>query len=133
MARAFAAIASGGHMVRPHVTNPTDLPPGMVQTSGVPDEVTVPLDPKNWEIITDAMAQVVSPVGTAALSQIKDVDMAGKTGSAQTISNMLKAKMSASEKLININSVPSAIRAPISSCPASPNSVAIHAAIDVPG
>src|SRR5580692_3635312 len=28
MARAFAAIASGGHMVRPHVTNPTDLPPG---------------------------------------------------------------------------------------------------------
>ena len=58
-------------------------------------------DPKNWEIITDAMAQVVSPVGTAALSQIKDVDMAGKTGSAQTISNMLKAKMSASEKLLH--------------------------------
>jgi penicillin-binding protein 2 len=101
MARAFAAIASGGHMVRPHVTNPTDLPAGMVQASGVPDEVTVPIDPKNWEIITDAMAQVVSPVGTAALSQIKDVDMAGKTGSAQTISNMLKAKMSASEKLLH--------------------------------
>ena len=101
MARAFAAIASGGHMVRPHVTNPTDLPPGIVQASGVPDEVTVPIDPKNWEIITDAMAQVVSPVGTAALSQIKDVDMAGKTGSAQTISNMLKAKMSASEKLLH--------------------------------
>ena len=101
MARAFAAIASGGRMVRPHVTNPTDLPPGMVQASNVPDEVTVPIDPKNWEIITDAMAQVVSPVGTAALSQIKDVDMAGKTGSAQTISNMLKAKMSASEKLLH--------------------------------
>jgi len=101
MARAFAAIASGGHMVRPHVTNPTDLPPGVVQASDVPDEVTVPIDPKNWEIITDAMAQVVSPVGTAALSQIKDVDMAGKTGSAQTISNMLKAKMSASEKLLH--------------------------------
>jgi penicillin-binding protein 2 len=101
MARAFAAIASGGHMVRPHVTNPTDLPPGVVQASDVPDRITVPLDPKNWEIITDAMAQVVSPVGTAALSQIKDVDMAGKTGSAQTISNMLKAKMSASEKLLH--------------------------------
>jgi len=88
-------------MVRPHVTNPTDLPVGIVQASGVPDEVTVPIDPKNWETITDAMAQVVSPVGTAALSQIKDVDMAGKTGSAQTISNMLKAKMSASEKLLH--------------------------------
>jgi penicillin-binding protein 2 len=101
MARAFAAIASGGHLVRPHVTNPTDLPPGFVQASDVPDQITVPLDPKNWEIITDAMAQVVSPVGTAALSQIKGVDMAGKTGSAQTISNMLKAKMSASEKLLH--------------------------------
>ena len=101
MARAFAAIASGGRMVRPHVTNPTDLPPGVVQASNVPDEVTIPLDPKNWEIVTDAMAQVVSPVGTAALSQIKGVDMAGKTGSAQTISNMLKAKMSASEKLLH--------------------------------
>src|SRR5579871_2821275 len=101
LARAFAAIASGGRMVRPHVTNPSDLPPGVLQVSSVPDEITVPIDPKNWEIVTDAMAQVVSPVGTAALSQIKGVDLAGKTGSAQTISNMLKAKMSASEKLLH--------------------------------
>jgi penicillin-binding protein 2 len=98
LARAFAAIASGGRMVRPRVINPSDLPPGVVQASSVPDMAMVPLDPKNWEIVTDAMAQVVSPVGTAALSQIKGVDMAGKTGSAQTISNMLKAKMSAAEK-----------------------------------
>jgi penicillin-binding protein 2 len=99
MARAFGAIASGGRLVRPHVTNPTDLPAGVVQAHSTPDEVTIPIDPKNWEIITDAMAQVVSPVGTAAASQIKGVDMAGKTGSAQTISNTLKAKMSASDKL----------------------------------
>jgi len=95
MARAFGAIASGGRLVRPHVTNPTDLPPGIVPAQSVPDEVTIPIDPKNWEIITDAMAQVVSPVGTAAASQIKGVDMAGKTGSAQTISNALKAKLGA--------------------------------------
>jgi penicillin-binding protein 2 len=98
MARAFGAIASGGRMVRPHVTNPTDLPPGIVPAQSVPDETSIPIDPKNWEIITDAMAQVVSPVGTAGASAIKGVDMAGKTGSAQTISNMLKAKMSASDK-----------------------------------
>ena len=98
MARAFAAIASGGRLVRPHVTNPTDLPPGMVPAQSVPEEVTIPIDPENWEIITDAMAQVVSPVGTAGASAIKGVDMAGKTGSAQTVSNALKAKMSASEK-----------------------------------
>jgi penicillin-binding protein 2 len=99
MARAFGAIASGGRMVRPHVTNPSDLPPGIVQAQSLQNEVTIPIDPRNWEIITDAMAQVVSPVGTAAASQIKGVDMAGKTGSAQTVSNTLKAKMSASDKL----------------------------------
>jgi penicillin-binding protein 2 len=98
LARAIAAIASGGVMVRPHVTNPSDLPPNMIPASNVPDKAQVPLDPKNWEIITDALADVVSPVGTAALSQIKGIDIAGKTGSAQTISNMLKAKMSAEEK-----------------------------------
>src|SRR5271169_4204753 len=98
MARAFAEIASGGRLVRPHVTNPSDLPPGVIPASSGPDEVTIPIDPKNWEIITDAMAQVVSPVGTAGASAIKGVDMAGKTGSAQTVSNMLKAQMSASDK-----------------------------------
>ncbi len=98
MARAFGAIASGGKMVRPHVTNPTDLPPGVVPAQSGPNEVTIPIDPKNWETITDAMADVVSPIGTAGASAIKGVDLAGKTGSAQTISNMLKAKMSASEK-----------------------------------
>src|SRR4029077_3030785 len=81
MARAFAAIASGGRMVRPHVTNPTDLPAGIVQTSGVPDEVTVPIDPKNWETITDAMAQVVSPVGTAGGFAIQKGDTGGYTRS----------------------------------------------------
>jgi len=98
MARAIGAIASAGRMVRPHVTNPTDLPPGIVQASSVPDEVTIPLDPKNWEIITDGMAAVVNPGGTAALSHLQNIDFAGKTGSAQTISNTLKAKLGAEGK-----------------------------------
>lgn len=98
MARAIGAIASGGKLVRPHVTNPTDLPPGVVQASNTSDEVTVPIDPKNWEIITDAMAAVVNPGGTAALSHLQNIDFAGKTGSAQTISNALKAKLGAEGK-----------------------------------
>jgi penicillin-binding protein 2 len=98
MARALGAIASGGRLVRPHVTNPVDLPPGMVPSQNAPPDVTVPIDPKNWEIITDAMADVVNPGGTAALSHLQNIDFAGKTGSAQTISNTLKAKMSASDK-----------------------------------
>ena len=98
LARAIGAIASGGLLVRPHVTNPRDLPPGIVQASDVPDEVRVPIDPNNWETITDAMAGVVNPGGTAALSHLQGIDFAGKTGSAQTISNSLKAKLGAAGK-----------------------------------
>src|SRR5208282_369769 len=60
LARAIGAIASGGLLQRPHVINPTDLPPNIVPAA-TPDEVRVPLDPQNWEIITDAMAAVVNP------------------------------------------------------------------------
>ncbi len=105
IARAIGAIASGGVLRRPHVTDPKDLPPNVVPVSNVPDEVRVPLDQKNWEIITDAMAAVVNPAtpedpqgGTARLSHLPGIDFAGKTGSAQTISNALKAKLGAKGK-----------------------------------
>jgi penicillin-binding protein 2 len=98
LARAIGAIASGGRLVRPHVANPTDLPPGIIPASDVPAEVTVPFNSANWQIITDAMADVVNPGGTAALSHLQGIDFAGKTGSAQTISNALKARMGAQGK-----------------------------------
>lgn len=110
MARAIGAIASGGRLVRPHLTNPIDLPPGFVQASSVPEATQIPLDPKNWEIITDAMAQVVNPAtpeapmgGTARLSHLEGIDFAGKTGSAQTISNALKARLGAEGKKFKDN------------------------------
>jgi penicillin-binding protein 2 len=98
MARAIGGIASGGLLVRPHVINPTDLPANVVPASNVPAETRLPLDPKNWEIITDAMANVVSPGGTAPSAHLQGIDFAGKTGSAQTISNALKAKLGAAGK-----------------------------------
>ena len=103
MARAIGAIASGGRLVRPHVANPTELPPGVVAASNVPDQTTVPIDSQNWQTITDAMAAVVNPGGTAALSHLQDIDFAGKTGSAQTISNALKARLGAEGKKFKDN------------------------------
>src|SRR5215467_12164110 len=93
LARAIGAIASGGVLRRPHVANPSDLPPNVVPASNVPDQVKVPIDPRNWEIITDAMAQVTTGAGTAGSAHLEGIDFAGKTGSAQTISNMAKAKL----------------------------------------
>src|SRR5215472_500330 len=50
LARAIGAIASGGRMVRPHVINPTDLPPNVIPAANVPNEITIPIDPQNWEV-----------------------------------------------------------------------------------
>jgi penicillin-binding protein 2 len=95
LARAIGGIASDGVLHRPHVAFPDELPDGLKTVSKVPDEVRVPLDPKNWEIITDAMANVPTPLGTANSAHLQGIDFAGKTGSAQTISNTLKKKLGA--------------------------------------
>src|SRR5580700_1613289 len=93
--RAISGITSGGMLVRPHVAFPDELPANMTpaSTSTDAEKVQIPLDPKNWEIITDAMADVTSPIGTAFAAHLQGIDFAGKTGTAQTISGAAKAKM----------------------------------------
>ena len=80
-------------MVRPHLTFPTICPITWLPASTEPGRVSIPIDPKNWEVITDAMAEVPGPLGTANSAHLQGIDFAGKTGSAQTISNTLKAKL----------------------------------------
>ena len=91
--RAISAVSMGGKLVVPHVINPTDLPPGFVETTNLTEVKDIPFDPNGWNAITDAMGKVVNPGGTAALSHLPGIDFAGKTGSAQTISNALKARL----------------------------------------
>jgi penicillin-binding protein 2 len=98
LARAVGAVTSDGVLVRPHVAFPDQFPAGFKQVASYSDQVKIPLDEQNWMTITDALAQVVSPVGTAPSARLPGIDFAGKTGSAQTISNHLKAKMGSSEK-----------------------------------
>src|SRR5208283_3388946 len=95
--------ASGGLLVRPHVINPTDLPANVVPAANTADQSRVPIDPSNWELITDAMSNVVAPIGTAPSAHLQGIDFAGKTGSAQTISNALKAKLGAGGKKFKDN------------------------------
>jgi penicillin-binding protein 2 len=98
LVRAVGAITSDGVLVRPHIAFPEQFPPGFKQVSAYNDKGHIQIDEANWTIITDAMANVVSPIGTAGSAHLPGIDFAGKTGSAQTISNQLKAKMGASEK-----------------------------------
>src|ERR1700690_770822 len=94
LARAIGGIASGGVLRRPHVISPdNDLPAGFTPVSNVADEVNINLDPKNWEIITDAMANVTGPLGTAAAAHLQGIDFAGKTGTERTIGGTAKSKV----------------------------------------
>jgi penicillin-binding protein 2 len=101
--RAIAAVSTDGKLVRPHIVDFDNLPADMVGhfkevAARTPDETTVPIDPQNWDLITDAMAQVTDPIGTAPSAHIPGVDMAGKTGSAQTVSLATRAKFANNEE-----------------------------------
>jgi penicillin-binding protein 2 len=92
LARALSGIASGGVLRRPHVVFPDEL--SAEQLSAVRDtfpgsgDKTIPLTTENWQIITDAMANVTSsPIGTAYVAHLDGVDFAGKTGTAQVMSH----------------------------------------------
>jgi penicillin-binding protein 2 len=98
LARAVGAITTDGSLRRPHLAFPDQFPPGFKQVANYTDETKIPIDEKNWVTITDAMAEVVSPMGTAGRAAVKGVDIAGKTGSAQTVSNDFKKKLGAKGK-----------------------------------
>lgn len=97
MARSIGAIAMGGTLRRPHVAFPSELPSNYREAIHYDEESRIPIDQHAWEAITNAMADVTT-AGTAAGSRLTGIDFAGKTGSAQTVSNMMLAKMGAAEK-----------------------------------
>ncbi|MBB5056173.1 penicillin-binding protein 2 [Granulicella aggregans] len=95
LARALGGIASGGAMQRPHVVFPDEVPSELRQAiaenfpgSG---EKAFPLSVPNWQLITDAMAQTTI-TGTAAAVHMANIDFAGKTGTAQLVSQNFGAK-----------------------------------------
>ena len=102
MARAIGGIASGGVLRRPHVVNEDQVPAeyrqALLESFPGSGDQRIPLDPSNWETITDAMAMVMGPGGTAASGHLEGIDFAGKTGSAQVIGHQSKGKVGVSKK-----------------------------------
>ena len=95
LVRALSGIASGGVLRRPHLVFPAEIPKEM--QSAVEDsfpgsgEKTIPLSTANWQLITDAMANVTSsPIGTAYAAHLDGIDFAGKTGTADVVSGRQK-------------------------------------------
>jgi penicillin-binding protein 2 len=93
LARIIGGIASGGHMVRPHVVFPEQIPAdfrkAVLDTFLGSGDAYVPIDPDNWVTITDGMAEVTQPGAfhTAGSAHLEGIDLAGKTGTAQVMSH----------------------------------------------
>jgi penicillin-binding protein 2 len=93
LARIIGGIASGGHLVRPHVVFPNELSSdfykSLVDSFPGTGDAYVPIDPENWNIITDGMAQVTEPgeFHTAGSAHLEGIDIAGKTGTAELMSH----------------------------------------------
>ncbi len=93
LARIIGGIASEGHLVRPHVVFPDQLPAefrkDLYESLPGTGDVSLPIDPENWATITDGMAAVTQPgyFHTAGSAHLEGIDLAGKTGTAQVMSH----------------------------------------------
>ncbi|GAB5045635.1 penicillin-binding protein 2 [Thermodesulfovibrio sp. TK110] len=84
MARVMAIIANGGIKVTPYIMRGDE-----------PKKENLNLDPKNLEIIKEALSGVVNePAGTASGARSYIIKFGGKTGTVQVISKKLKEKVS---------------------------------------
>ena len=97
--RAISGIMMGGTLEKPHVAFPEELKSyGLQQASMLVDEKKFDIADDNWHTITDAMAQVTT-LGTAPSAHLEGIDFAGKTGSAQLMSNALAQKLGHSKSV----------------------------------
>jgi len=93
LARIIGGIASEGHLVRPHVVAPDQLPgefrKDLYENLPGTGDASLPINPDNWQTITDGMAQVTQPgyFHTAGSAHLEGIDLAGKTGTAQVMSH----------------------------------------------
>jgi penicillin-binding protein 2 len=99
--RAISGIMMGGVLEKPHVAFPDELADyGLKQASeSLVKETRFNFDKNNWQTITDAMAEVPTTLGTAPSAHLDGIDFAGKTGSAQTMSNALAQKLGHSKSM----------------------------------
>jgi penicillin-binding protein 2 len=90
LARAMGGIAVGGTWRQPHL---------LKALSGTERPFTADLDPDNLKTVIDAMYGVVNEGGTGSLAKLPNIEVCGKTGTAQLASmDYVKAHASDTSK-----------------------------------
>jgi penicillin-binding protein 2 len=86
VARMMAAVANGGILWKPRLVQRVDGPDGRLLYSEA-SEVTghIELSPIVWEFLRAGLWGVVNESGTGAAARLPGLEVAGKTGSAQTV------------------------------------------------
>jgi penicillin-binding protein 2 len=88
VARFMAAVANGGVLWKPRLVQRVERPgQGIVYSDSGRVDGHVDLSPIVWAFLKDSLWSVVNEGGTGAAARIPGLDVAGKTGTAQTIAN----------------------------------------------
>jgi penicillin-binding protein 2 len=87
MAVYAAALANGGTRVTPHLLKAVDDGTGWKSRPTPPPNAKAPVDPEKFQAIRDGLWMVVNGGGTGGRARMPGHDVAGKTGTAQVISN----------------------------------------------
>ncbi|MFZ4681994.1 MAG: peptidoglycan D,D-transpeptidase FtsI family protein [Terrimicrobiaceae bacterium] len=85
MAMAMSVVANGGKLMRPHVIQSIKDADGNVVRQFEPEVVREVVPPGVAGFVSQALTEVVSERGTAALASVNGFTVAGKTGTAQKV------------------------------------------------
>lgn len=80
---AMSAIANGGHLMMPQIIHDITDEQGHVIAKYTPQEIRTVASKSATDAVRNALVDVVSPKGTAALAHVVGYKVAGKTGTAQ--------------------------------------------------
>jgi peptidoglycan glycosyltransferase len=83
MAQVAAAVANGGRLMKPRLTDRVIDPDGRTKTTIKPALQSTVMKPSTAAAVTDMMIAVVQS-GTGTKAQIPGIQVAGKTGTAET-------------------------------------------------